>query len=270
MPTHERLPAEARSAKVGRRSIRRVAIVLGVAAVMTTVACWPATRFVGVDFVVTQQSLPLWVKAMEFIDRDRNLASTAQAVLGGIDGDDAKAAAALGWTRANIRNAPAGMPIIDDHIWHIVIRGYGQSDQQADVFTTLLTYEGVRAYWTFIGTKPDEIPISYVLIRDRWRVFDVARGLVFRNAVDDLATPEQIAADHNLIRAVAAPVVDDVEGYVARFAGYAAPPAPDVLRADLQMPGRRLWYEIRRPLGMQGREWQMRPPAVSTRAEVRP
>ena len=270
MLTHERLPVTAERATVGSRAIRRVAIVFGVAALMTTVACWPTTRFVGVDFVITQQSLPLWVKAMEFIDRDRNIAGIAHSVLGGIEGDDAKAAAALAWTRANIRNAPAGMPIIDDHIWHIVIRGYGQSDQQADVFTTLLAYEGVRAYWTFIGPKPKEIPISYVLIRDRWRVYDVTRGLVFRNAVDDLATPEQIAADHNLIRAAVAPVEGDVEGYVARFAGYTAPPAPDVLRADLQMPGRRLWYEIRRPLGMQGREWQMRPSAVPTRAEVRP
>jgi hypothetical protein len=270
MSTPERLPADARRAKVGRRSIRRLAIVLGVAALMTTVACWPATRLVGVDFVITQQSLPLWVKAMEFIDRDRNLASTAQAVLGGIDGDEAKAAAALAWTRANIRNAPGGLPVIDDHIWHVLIRGYGQSDQQADVFTTLLVYEGVPAYWMFIGSKPHEMPISYVLIRDRWRVFDVARGLVFRNAAGDLATPEQIAADLNLVRAGVAPVIDDVEGYVARFAGYTAPPAPDVLRAHLQMPGRRLWYEIQRPLGMQGREWQMRPPAVPTRAEVRP
>jgi hypothetical protein len=253
-----------------RRVIRRGIVALGVIAMMMTIACWPSSRFVGVNFVVTQQTLPLWVKAIEFVDRDRNMAETARAILGGIDGDEAKTTAALAWTRANIRNQPPGWPIVDDHIWHVVIRGYGQSDQQADVFTTLLAYAGVPAYWTLIGRQPEEIPISYVRIRDRWRVFDVQRGLVFRSAGGDLATPEELAADHDLIRVAAAANVDDIDGYLARFNGYEAPVAPDVLRADLQMPGRRLWYEIRKPLGMHGREWQMRPSLVPTRAEVRP
>jgi hypothetical protein len=270
MPTHERLPAELRRAKVGRRAIRRLVLALGAAAVIVTTACWPATRYVGVDFVITEQTLPLWVKAIEFVDRDRNIGHTAHAVLGGIEGEEAKAAAALAWTRANIRNAPPGLPIVDDHIWHVIIRGYGQSDQLSDVFTTLLVYQGVPAYWMFIGSKPHEIPISYVRIAGRWCVYDAARGLVFRNAAGELATPDELAANHDLIRAAAAPVVDDIESYLARFNGYAAPIAPDVLRADLQMPGRRLWYEIRKPFGMQGRGWQMRQPSASTRAEVRP
>ena len=258
MPTHD------------RRAFRRSAIALALAAIVMTVACWPTSRFVGVNFVVTEQTLPLWVKAMEFVDRDRNMARAAHAVLNEIDGDEAKATAALTWTRANIRNAPPGLPIVDDHIWHVVIRGYGQPDQQADVFTTLLAYAGVPAYWALIGKQPEEIPISYVRIRDRWRVYDAARGLVFRNGSGDLATPEEIAGNHDLIRAAAAPAVDDIEEYLTRFNGYQAPVAPDVLRADLQMPGRRLWYEIRKPLGMQGREWQMRPSAAPARAEVRP
>jgi hypothetical protein len=138
------------------------------------------------------------------------------------------------------------------------------------VFTTMLAYEGVRAYWTLVGTKPVEKPISYVRIRNRWRVFDVAQGLAFRNTAGDLATPDEIAADLALVRAAAAPIVDDIDDYMASFAGFVAPAAPDVLRADLQMPGRRLWHETRKLFGMQGREWQMRPSAVPARAEVRP
>lgn len=269
MPAPERLPADARSAKVGRRVFRRTAILLA-AALMVTIAAWPTTRFVGVNFVVTQQTLPLWVKAMEFVDRDVNLGETAHAVLGGIDGEEAQAAAALAWTRANVRSAPAGLPIVDDHIWHIMIRGYGTSDQQADVFTTLLAYAGVRAYWMLIGRDSgQELPISYVWIRDQWRVYDVTRGLVFRNAAGELATAVEIAGNHDLIRSAAAAAVNDVDRYVTHFAGYTAPDAPDVLRADQQMPGRRLWYEIRKPLGMQGREWRMRPSPAPARAEVR-
>jgi hypothetical protein len=237
-----------------RTVIRRCIIALALVGTAMTVARWPTTRFVGVDFVISQQTLPLWVKAVEFVDRDANLARTAGAVLSGVEGEEARAAAALAWTRANIRYAPPGLPVVDDHIWHIIVRGYGQSDQMADVFTTLLAYSGVRAYWAFVGERPGQIPMSYVWIRDRWRVFDVMRGIAFRNVAGELATPEEIAADHTLIRLAAAPIVDDIEGYLARFAGYQAAPAPAVLRAELQMPGRRLWYETRRLFGMRAEE----------------
>ena len=241
-----------------RRAIRRLLIVATVTSIVFTVACWPTTRFVGVNFIVSKRTLPLWVKAADFIDRDLNLAQTAQSVLGHAGTDEDKAAAAFAWTRANIRRTPDELPVIDDHIWHVIVRGYGESDQQADVFTTLLVYGGVRAYWLFVGTPPDEIPISYVWIGDRWRVYDVSLGVMFRNAHGAPATPEELAANPELIRASVAPVLGDAEGYVAHFKGYAAPVAPDVLRADLQMPRRRLWHETRKLFGMQGREWPMR------------
>ncbi|HEX6162958.1 MAG TPA: hypothetical protein VFZ31_06325 [Vicinamibacterales bacterium] len=249
-----------------RLRLRRIVLAAGLSSLVLTIACWPTSRFVGVDYVVSEQRLPLWLKVMEFVDRDINFANAAEAVLGGIEGDEAKAEAALAWTRANIKPAPPGLPIVDDHIWNILIRGYGQSDQQADVFTTLLAYQDVPAYWMLIGAKPREIPISYVWIRDRWRVYDVTRGLAFRNAAGELATPEEIAADHDLIRAAARGF--DADGYLAHFAGYTAPIAPDVLRADLQMPGRRVWHETRKMFGRHGRTWQMRSETVPTRAEV--
>jgi hypothetical protein len=252
MPTPER-----------RRKILRVLAVLLVTASVFSVARWPTTRFVGVNFVVSQQTLPLWAKAADFIDRDVNIAQTARAVLGNVQGDEARAAAALAWTRANIRNTPEGFPIVDDHIWYTIVRGYGQPDQQADVFTTLLTYAGVRAYWSLAGKPPDEIPLSYVWIRDRWRVYDVTSGLVFRAANGDQATPQDLADNHDLIRTAATGRVDDVNAYVTRFDGYAAPQAPDVLRADLQMPRRRVWHEMKKLFGLQGREWHMRQPAAA-------
>jgi hypothetical protein len=243
-----------------RRIFRRVVIAIVMSAAVLTVASWPVTRFVGVNFVITQQKLPLWMKAVEFLDRDINLAQVSQLVLGPVQGDEAKAAAALAWTRANIRPTPPGFPIVDDHIWNIIVRGYGQSDQQADVFTTLLEYAGVRAYWMFAGDKPREIPLSYVRLGGKWRVYDVARGIVFKTKHGELATPEEIAADHDLIRAAAAPLVADVDAYVSHFTGYRVPLAPEVSRADLQRPGRRFWHQAKKLFGLQGREWQMREP----------
>jgi hypothetical protein len=250
-----------------RRVLRRALIGLALVVTLATVACWPTSRYVGVNYVVSEQTLPLWMKAAEFVDRDASLANMAYVVLGGIAEDEAKAAAALRWTLANVRNTPSGFPVIDDHVWHIVIRGYGEADQQADVFTTLLTYQGVRAYWAFIGPSPREIPLSYVWINGRWRVYDVRRGFVFRTATGELATPQDLAADRSAVRAAAAGAAD-LDEYLTMFDGYAPPQVPDVVHAEMQMPGRRLWYEARKLFGRQGREWQIRPPA-SNRGEGR-
>lgn len=251
------------------RMARTVAIGAGILATVMTIACWPTTRLVGVNYVVTPETLPLWAKVVNFIDRDVNLSRLARVVLSGAADDEARAAAALAWTRANVRPTPPGLPVIDDHVWHIVVRGYGQPDQQADVFTTVLTYSGLPAYWHLIGARPEEVPLSYVWIRDRWRVYDVARGLVFRDRGGDLATPEVIATDAGLVRAAAATAGLDADRYLAHFAGYRAPRAPDVLRADLQRPGRRLRHELRKLIGVGGREWETRPAMTVTPAEER-
>jgi hypothetical protein len=238
------------------RRLFRIAIVAVIAGVLT-VACWPTTRFVGVDYVVSTQQLPLWAKATDFIDRDINLASAARSILGGVSGEQAKAAATLAWTRANIRPVPDGFPIVDDHVWHIMVRGYGMDDQRADVFTTLLAYDGIPAYWMVVGTQPNLVTLSYARIEGLWRVYDVSKGIVFKNAGGQLATPDEISGNHDLVSASVTGVIADVDGYVAAFDGYTAPLAPEVLRADLQMPGRRLWHETRRLFGKQRSGWQM-------------
>ncbi|MBY0493475.1 MAG: hypothetical protein K2Y23_04620 [Cyanobacteria bacterium] len=243
---------------VSRPYLRRLVILAGVTMItaVVAVACWPATRSVGVNHVVSTQRLPLWAKATDFIDRDANLASAARSILGGANTEAAKAAAALAWTRANIRAVPGGFPVIDDHVWHIMVRGYGTDDQRADVFTTLLAYDGMPAYWMLIGEPPSSATISYARVDGLWRVFDVSNGIVFKNAGGELATPDEISGNHDLVRASATGVIADVDAYVAAFDDYTAPLAPEVLRADLQMPGRRLWHETRRLFGKQGRQWQ--------------
>ena len=242
---------------------RRAALVLVlVLAAGAVVASWPAHRRIGVDFVVTDHTLPLWIKAVDFVDRDLNLGQTARQVLGDIRGDEAKTIAALEWTVAHVREQPLNLPTVDDHVWHVIVRGYGQPDQQADVFTTLLAYEGIPAYWMLIGTPPNELPIAYVSVNGRWRVIDAAHRIVFRTAAGEMATPEMLAADAALVEQAARGHVKDLDAYLTHFHAYRPPQAPEVLRADLQMPGRRALHEIMRRVGLGRRVWQMRADAV--------
>jgi hypothetical protein len=49
--------------------------------------------------------------------------------------------------------------------------------------------------------------------------------------------------------------------YAARFDGFHAPIPPDLTRADMQVPGARTWFAMKRWLGFSGRQWEMRPPS---------
>ena len=252
----------AASGKAGRHPTRAWRRVLAAAIVLAAIIAFanvPFTTLRGVNYVVTPRTLSFYEKTLDFLDRDVNYRRLAAEVTAGAATETAKAKAVFDWTRANIKSTPQELPVIDDHIWHIIIRGYGQPDQKADVFTAVLSYAGVPAYWIFIGPRP-EMPLSFVRVDGRWRVADVENGVMFRAKTGDLATPEEIAADHSIVVQQGPREYGGVP-YARFLERFAAPIPPDLTRAEMQMPGWRLWLELRKLVGRGGHEWQMRPPS---------
>jgi hypothetical protein len=258
MPTRVAQKIGKASSSTLRRRLAAAVVLVAFGVAVVTAAVWPARRFVGVNYVVSEERVPLWLKTIDFVDRDFNLARTARAAVAGVDGDERKALSVFLWTARAIKAQPPQLPVVDDHVWHVIVRGYGQPDQHADVFTTLLTYADVPAYWQFIGTPPRELPLSFALIDGHWRVFDMANQLIFRNTDGVLASPDEIAGQPDLVRRAAVGCVESVDDYVAHFAGFEPPVPPDVLRADLQMTGRRLAFEMKKLVGKEGRVWKIR------------
>lgn len=219
----------------------------------------PVTTRQGVDFVVSAHRLPLYVKALDFVDRDVNSAALARKITAGKTTDEARALTVFEWTRANIRDVPPGFPIVDDHVWNIIIRGYGLADQKADVFTTLATYGGVRAYWIWLDHDGERLPVSFALIEGRWRVVDVEHGFVFRNRQGELATLDELGAEPSLVRALAGSRIYHGRPYASYFASLATPSAPDVLRAEKQMLWPRALFEAKRLVGLGSRQGDTAP-----------
>jgi hypothetical protein len=262
------LPADAQAVqKARRRPVRGLLAGLVVIAALVALANIPTTTDQGVDFVVTRHSLPLYVKALDFVDRDIHYRRQAAEITAGANTDELKARAVFDWTRANIRRQPPGYPAIDDHIWHIIVRGYGQSDQQADVFTTLLSYAGVPAYFIFIGPRSNqELSLSLVKIDGRWRVADVENNMMFRSRNGQWATAEDVAADP-AFAAAQGPAIYQGVPYASVFDGFHAPIPPDLTRADMQVPGARTWFQLRQLFRPGLRGWDMRPPSRRARTD---
>jgi hypothetical protein len=206
----------------------------------------------GLNFEVSAHRLPLYLKALQFIERSGEYEQIAEEVTQNAGSDADRVLKVFDWTRRRLRPTPEGWPIVDDHILNIIIRGHAVNDQYADVFATIATYAGVPAFWSKVPLqrRPGVI-LSFALVQGRWRVLDVANGVVFRTPAGDLATLADIAAHPDIIpRTVGAIDVNGVS-YADVVARASMPPVPDPLRAELQMPSIRLWHEMKVIAGLE-------------------
>ena len=234
----------------------RYALALLVAVIgIVALAFVPTDTRQGVNGVVTTYRLPLYAKTLDFVQRDSMYARLASRLVADDASDEAKALTLFDWTRTNIQDSPRGLPVVDDHISHIIIRGYGDADQKADVFTTLLTYAGVPARWVWVGKRPFVL-LSLAWVDRRWRAFDVQNGIVFRDRKGALASVEDLADDQSILNAVAGDRAYLGRPYMTFFEGFSPPIAPDLLRAEGQMLFPRALYPLQRLVGLGRREWQ--------------
>lgn len=238
-----------------RRALLVPAALLVLAGAYAIITVGSTTRQ-GVNYRVSARTIPVYVKAIDFIDRHYQYRLLASEIVDGRSSDTDRVLAVFEWTRRNIRDTPPGFPVVDDHVWHIIVRGYGQADQKADVFTTLATYARVPAFWAHLGPTPPHLILSFVRTGGRWRVFDIEHGLVFRNQQGGLASAEELAADPSLVDRVAGGREYARRPYRSFFDGFRPPPPPPVLRAELQMVWPRLTHEMKSLVGLGPRESQ--------------
>lgn len=221
-----------------------VSLVAGLSVILNL----PVTSQQGINYEVRTIRMPLYIKVIEFLDRDYHYKELVKRVCQGCASDEDKVLALFKWTHQNIkRDIPIGWPIVDDHVWHIVIRGYGVADQFSDVFTTLCNYAGVDAFFKSVYTanRKKKISLSFVRIRGRWRAFDPYLGNYFKNKDGQFADIEELKSSNSWsienLGGTPGPDIDYTE-YVDDL--------PDVeniglCRSNIQSPLNRLCFEIK-------------------------
>lgn len=224
----------------------------GIAAVALVFPFVPTETRQGVDMIVTRREIPAYEKAFDFVQRDLKYRDLAGRITQGRRTHLERVMAVYEWTRQNIRDTPPGFPIVDDHIWHIVVRGYGVHDQKADVFATLAAYAGVRTFWTLLRapTACRYLPMSFAHVDGRWIVIDVVNGLTFENARNMPAAVDDIVGDRSIVARAAAGRQYRGVPYADYFENFCPAAVPRTLRAEKQMPVPRLLFEARALVGL--------------------
>lgn len=255
--------------RVRPRGIARAGAALLALVAFGALSWWPVTTRQGIDFVVTVQRIPLWVKTSEFLARDYRYRQLADRIVqGSVRGSDQqKTMAIFHWTLSHLRHQPEGWPVVDDHVYSIIVRGYGTNDQFADVFTTLCAYAGVPA--TLVKLVSADRAIWYmggVRLDGQWCVFDPYWGVYFEHPggrpvslqelIDDpvLLRTTQRGPGVGLLRASTPPAPIPVSGGAeapvdyAKFVRAGVSLAPQAIRPHAHMPWMRLLQELRQAL----------------------
>jgi hypothetical protein len=208
----------------------------------------PVTSREGVGEIVKEHRLPLWEKAARFLVRDAEFRRMAEEAAGGEADPERRVVRLLEWTRAQVRLQPEGLPFIDDHISHIVLRHYGNAGQMAEVFTALTTYTGNEGRWEW--SKPPGRGVGLVLAFVRssrgWWVFDVANGIWFERPDGGIAVIEDFQDMARLTMRGRAPDSRDGRPYRDFYSNLEAVWRVSFSRAYEQMP----WHRLRAILGL--------------------
>ncbi len=133
--------------------------------------------------------LPLYLKALDFFDRHYNFKQLSGEIVKDTKNKEGRALKLLEWTSRNISRPPKELPIIDDHIWYTIVRGYAADDQFQDIFATLCNYAGLDAFfcWVVPADNSRRRPFSFVKFSRGWSVFDAYNGVYFINKNREIA-----------------------------------------------------------------------------------
>ena len=191
------------------RGFRWVGVAVACIAAALVIANWPvATRF-GLNYQPSSKRIPLYEKVINFLSRDLQTRRLAKEIVAGASTDEEKFLKMFSWVTEHVRPTPPGFPVVDDHPLHILIRGYGASDQRTEAFVLLTGYAGIRAVSVKLRPPGSDRDIMVALVQWEGRtcVVDVVNRLMFRNEEGQLADlselmahPEWIAkASHGLV-----------------------------------------------------------------------
>lgn len=225
----------------------------------------PLTYKIGIDGVLFIRKIPFYAKIGGFLYRDYQYRALSKEITEGLKTDTSKVLAIYDWTTEHIkRNKPEDWPVRDDHILDIIIRGYGEQDQIADVFTTLCTYSGIRAFWRvyyfkekiqrntlkqmeFAKLRSPQIAslvLSFVKSGDRWLVFDVYNNKYFLNNKGEIASLDDLLKDPSLIEKNTGDFKIKGLSYAEFFKHIEPIEKMGYLRSEKQMLHKRILFEL--------------------------
>ena len=243
---------------MGKVSKKILAGLLFVVAIIT-ILFFPLSYRVAIDYEIKVRKIPLFAKACAFLYRDYEYKQLVAEITDGTNSDTEKVMVIYDWTVRNIRkDKPASWPVVDDHIFNIITRGYGTNDQAADVFCILCVYAGIDAVWEKYyahdpasGNRIASLVLSFVKVEGGWLVFDVFNRKYFFNEKGGIASVSDIIRNPAMVKRQSEGMEIKGVPYYEFFKQVEPVKRHRFSRQDKQKPLKRFIFEIKKTFGME-------------------
>jgi hypothetical protein len=209
----------------------------------------PTVSKEGIGGAVKFHRIPLWEKVAKFYLRHVEFERWAKEAAGGETDPQQRVLRLMDWTIQQVRHRPPELPLIDDHISHIILRHYGNDGQQAEVFTALTSYTGNEGRWEAY-TPPwakRRVVLSFVRSDEGWWVFDLWNGGWFETPDGKIATIADFRQPNQLRLRGHAPELLEGTPYLAYYRDLDRVFQRSFSRAPGQMP----WHRLLMVLGVE-------------------
>lgn len=166
----------------------------------------------AINYEVTDYPIPLYLKTLQFFTRHYSYSWLLERIIAENDSEIEKVCKIVVWANEHIQPQPEELPVIDDHVWDIIVRGYGKKDQLADVVATLCNYEGIPSVMFDLYEDRSREGSPYVTlvafrIGSNWHFCDPERAVLFYKKSDNGAL--ELAAHTDLASKNVFPVFAD-------------------------------------------------------------
>lgn len=203
----------------------------------------------GINYKTFEIEIPLYLKILNFYDRHFNYKWLVRRVTKNLKTKEEKVFRLFQWTYETIQRQPESLPIIDDHVWNVFLRGYGVDDNFHDLFTTLCNYVGVDSFLLRVKNKNSNEVTKFSLVQTQrgWVIFDPFEGVYFTNEQGDWATIKEIKEQNWKLRKLGGTKTSD-SFYYPFFKHLPEIKKMGYQRANLQSPMNRFKYQLNKLL----------------------
>ena len=223
------------------------ALVLAIAVIFLN---FEVTTLQGVNYKVHAVKMPLYLKILDFYDRHYNYKNLVNKIVDRNDTGAERAIKLLQWTHDNIKENPKELPVVDDHVWYTIVRGYATGEQFSDVFTTLCNYAGIKAFFNIAYNKDrtSGIFLSFLKVDGRWTAVDAYNAVYFEEAPGKLAGIGSLKRGNYLKKALDRDVHRGID-YNDYLSNLKEVNNSEMTRPNIQSPFNRFIFQVKKQLG---------------------
>lgn len=146
------------------------------------------TQLIGIDYVVTEHEIPLYLKLYNFYGRHLNYKFIVNEITKNSNSDLDKVLDISKWINNNIQKIPKGVEVIDSHPLTIVDRRLGTKDQFSDLLSVMLVYAGIDSFFWM----DNKIALTFFMLNGSWSIIDPYYGVVFLNRRGKMASIQEL------------------------------------------------------------------------------